>query len=157
MKKIFVFFLIVMIFSGIIFIRNNPFCYNMDYWGDIGIKKSHLYSDIIIKKGQPQEIKHINNETIVSYGNVQFIWYNTDLHGTFIRAEIIDDSITIGEKNICIGSGIAEVKDAYSSVFIQEIKDLPQNCIGYFDKGVCVIYFFDESNSVEKITLSYSI
>ena len=157
MKKIFVCFFLFIILSGTIYIINNPFYYNSDYWKDIGIQGSHLYSDIVTNKGQPQEIKYVDNENIVRYGDLQFVWYNTDLHGAFVRAEIVDNTIFIGRKNLGVGSSKTEVRNAYNSVFIKAIKDLPQNCIGYIDKGVYVIYFFDDSDNVEKIAFSYSI
>lgn len=157
MKKVLIFLLLLVILGGMIFIVKNPFCYNRNYWDDIKIKGSHLYSDIIMQRGEPIEIKNMNNEIIVDYTDIQFVWYNTDLQGIFARVEIISDKISVGKRKLCIGSDKKEVQSAYKSVFIQEIRDLPENCLGYIDKDVYIIYSFDQYDKVEKISISHGV
>ena len=157
MKKGLIIFLSCIILCGIIWILKNPFCYDSDYWKDIGLQGAHIYSNIVSQKGEPQEIKHIDNESIVTYDDVRFVWYNQDFNGVFVRVEIVDNTVLIGKKDLCIGSDENDVKKAYNSVFIKSIKDLPKNCVGYIDNGVCVIYYFDEYNKVNKITISHDI
>ena len=137
----------------IIFFVKNPFCYNSDYWGDVGIVGNHLYSNVINQKGTPEKIIYVDNETFVVYDNMQFVWY-TDLKGIFIRVDIIDNTVLIGNKNLCIGRDKNDVIKAYGSIFIKPIKDLPPNCIGYIDNRVNIIYYFDQQDKVEKISIS---
>lgn len=152
--KILLLLLILCVVLGItIFIVKNPFCYNSDYWSDVGLTGNHLYSNVINQKGTPQKITCVDNETFVVYDNMQFVW-NKDLNGIFIRVEIIDNTVLIGSKNLCIGSDKNEVIKAYDSIFIKPIKDLPSNCIGYIDNKVNIIYYFDKQDKVEKITIS---
>jgi hypothetical protein len=157
MKKVLIFLLLLVIFGGMIYIVQNPFCYNHNYWDDINIKGSHLYSNIIMQMGEPKVIKNIDNESIVEYTDIEFIWYNTDLHGIFARVEITTDTISIGKNKLCVGSDKKDVENAYKSVFIKEIQDLPQNSLGYIDDNIYIIYSFDEYDKVKKISISHGV
>ncbi|MBP3361303.1 MAG: hypothetical protein J6N52_10645 [Clostridia bacterium] len=157
MKKILLFLLLFICFCGIIFAVRNPLYYNLNYWEDIKLHGSHLYSNVITQKGDPQEINCINNEGIVNYADTQFIWYNTELQGIFSRVEIIKDTIFLGKKRLCIGSNKNDVEKAYRSIFIKRIHDLPQNSLGYIDNNVYIVYNFDNYDKVEKIIISHGL
>lgn len=157
MKKNLYFLLVFICLCGIICVIKNPLCYNFDYWEDIKLQGSHLYSNVIAQKGSPQEIKYIDNEAIVNYTDMRFVWYNTELQGIFSRVEIIDDTISVGRKKLSIGSNKKEVEKAYKSLFIKKIHDLPQNNLGYIDNNIYIIYDFDEYDNVQKITISHGL
>ncbi len=155
MKKILFTILSLIALIAVIFFINNPSCYDSTYWQEIGLKNSLLYEDVVSQKGEPEEIEYINNECIVKYNDVQFVWYETELKGVFLRAEIIEDTISFGRKQLSIGSSRSIVEKAYKSIFIKKIKDTPMNVLGYIDGSELGIYFyFDEDDKVSKIVLT---
>lgn len=137
-----------------VFFIKNPLCYDSDYWGDIGLQGGHLYSDVVNQKGIPQDIIHTENESILSYDGVQFVWFDKEFKGAFIRADIVGDVVKLGKKELHIGSDKIDVINAYDSIFIKPIKDLPKDCIGYIDNRANIIYYLDNQDRVSKISVS---
>lgn len=140
--------------AGVFFIQN-PTVYNKDYWQDLGIKSSHLYEDIVKDKGEPNEIITVTDSTTVVYDDVQFIWDNQEAGGVFIRAEVTGDTVKFGK--LSLGSTRESVERAYNSHYIQEIKDLQPDELGYIDGNAWVIYTFGENDTVEQISVTTGV
>ena len=157
MKKVLISLILLVILCGIVFIVKDPFCYNHHYWDDINIKGSHLYSNIVAQRGEPTEIKNTDNKSIVEYPDISFIWNNTDLKGIFLRAEITNDTISIGRNKLHVGSDKKDVENAYKSNFIKRIKDLPEKSLGYIENDIYIIYSLDEYDKVEKISIGHGV
>ncbi len=140
--------------AGIFFIQN-PTVYNKDYWQDLGISGSHLYEDIVKDKGEPSEIIADSDSVTVVYDDVQFVWNYPDAKGIFDRAEVTSDTVKFGK--LTLGSSREDVERAYKSRYIQEIKDLESNRLGYIDGDAWVTYTFDEDDTVEQISVTTGV
>ena len=159
LKSILILFFIIIIGIVSVCVINNPFAYHTHYWDDIGIKGSHLYNDIIREKGMPKKtlINETENQSTAIYDDVQFVWYNTDFKGAFIRAEILSSGISFGAKKVCVGMSRDRIENIYDSYFIKKMKDTPMDILTYNDGGVYVTFVFGEDDTVSKIMLHTGI
>lgn len=79
------------------------------------IQRVITYIDCYQLKGNSEKIACADNETFAAYDNMRFVG-NTNLNGNFIGIDIIDNTVLIVSKNLCIGSDKIALshEDAYT-------------------------------------------
>lgn len=129
---------------------------NVDYWKTIGVSDNGLYDTLIAEKGEPEDIECIDDEVYVIYDGVKFCYFNKELSGSFIRAEIYTDKYVFGKQKISIGTDKKTIVSYYKHK--QSITDLSADELAYICNSDTIIWFkFDKNDKVDKITLTWEM
>lgn len=134
----------------------HPLIYQKNYFCKIGIGNSHLYNNIIQKKGTPLDIKRTDDGNWNVYYDGLKITYGTQLNtGVFKCVTITGNQYKFGMWKIGIGTPRTKVESVYRH--IKKVKDLPTNEFGVIDGGTWVWFKFDKDNNVIQLDLTTNV
>lgn len=131
----------------------HPLTYKTDYFYALGIGVSHLYSDLIERKGEPLDVvKNENGDWIVYYDGLGINFGKYYKKSSFQVVRVTGNQYKFGFWQIGIGTSRKKIESVYKH--IDKIKDLPKEEFGIIDNGTWVYFKFDKNNNVSEIVIT---
>ncbi len=151
MKKIL--YIAAVIAAAMLYFVFRPLFYQTNYFSELGIGESHLYSDIVRKKGKPLSVRQDDGgDWIVHYDGMD-IRYGSELQtGALECVTVTGNQYSFGTEKIGVGSSRKKVYNVYRH--IRKINDLPKNEFGVIEGSTWVWFKFDENNNVSQIDIT---